>query len=232
MKVTSLSTVLRFLMALVAVVCWSAAGCGSSGSDTADAASQTDLAQQTDHQEDPDVPVQPSDIHATDDMSTDLPTDPDLAGLDERSLADEEDNPEDVAVPQDLSTPEVGWVEPEPCDSLGNKDCVEIRRGEKVFYRHVSDYDVTDYDDKGTVRTVIRLYDLVDEHVAAEPEKWRYQLFGTDGFTFGGFANWDQMLQGYMEVGSRRVVWEPILELPESWRVKDTYRIEMSPAGE
>ncbi len=118
------------------------------------------------------------------------------------------------------------------CDAMTDKNCVEIHRGESVFYRHIDYYPTFEFDDKGTVRTVIHLHELIDPEVAEEPDAWRYQIFGTDGYTFGGYAEWDHMLQGYMEVGVRRVVWEPALELPDSWRVKDAYLITLSPAGE
>jgi hypothetical protein len=145
--------------------------------------------------------------------------------------------------PPDGQSPEVGedpavadevasGIPGDPCDAMTDKNCVEIHRGESVYYRHIDYYPTSEFDDKGTVRTVIDLADLIDPEVAAEPDAWRYQIFGTDGYTFGGYAEWDHMLQGYMEVGARRVVWEPALELPDSWRVKDAWLITLSPAGE
>jgi hypothetical protein len=151
--------------------------------------------------------------------------------------------PQDGVEPLDGPASEVGeglavadevtsGIPGDPCDAMTDKNCVEIHRGESVYYRHIDYYPTSEFDDKGTVRTVIDLADLIDPEVAEEPDAWRYQIFGTDGYTFGGYAQWDQVLQGYMEVGDRRVVWEPALELPDSWRVKDAYLITLSPAGE
>ena len=118
-----------------------------------------------------------------------------------------------------------------PCDGLGDSDCVQVHRGESVFYRRPSHFESLQVMDRDTPRTVIRLTALIDAEVTDDPVAWRYQFIGVDNYTFGGFATWDQLQQGYMEVGSRRVIWDPTLELPDSWRVKDTWRVVLSPAG-
>jgi hypothetical protein len=161
---------------------------------------------------------------------------PDVAALPDGVVAEDGGEPpdgqssdagEDLAVADDVAS----GIPGDPCDAMTDKNCLEIHRGESVYYRHIDYYPTSEFDDKGTVRTVIDLADLIDPEVAEEPDAWRYQIFGTDGYTFGGYAEWDHMLQGYMEVGARRVVWEPALELPDSWRVKDAWLITLSPAG-
>ncbi len=118
------------------------------------------------------------------------------------------------------------------CDVATDTNCIEIVKGESVFYQKIGRHPTMEFDDEGTPRTVVRLSDLIEADAIPEPDAWRYQIFGSDGFTFGGYASWDQMMQGYLEVGARRVVWEPVLELPDSLRVKDSVRIVLSPAGE
>ncbi|GEM_PF-2692652 len=135
---------------------------------------------------------------------------------------------EDEGSLPDLEEPEDKWAY---CDALADFNCVEIIKGESVFYQKLDRHNAIEFDDKGTPRTVVRLSDLIESDIVATPTAWRYQIFGTDGFTFGGFAEWNHLQQGYMELGSRRVVWEPVLELPDSWRVKDSSRIVLSPSG-
>ncbi|MBN1944246.1 MAG: hypothetical protein JW797_01165 [Bradymonadales bacterium] len=122
--------------------------------------------------------------------------------------------------------------QPRPvCEPLTNLDCIEIQRGETAYHRWLVDYPTLQFDDEGTLRTVVPLADLVDEEVAADPDAWRYQVYGTDGFTFGGFATWTNMLNGYIELTTRKVVFDPSQELPRSYRVKDAYLIVLSPAS-
>lgn len=196
-----------------------------------------------------------SDTESDPTPGNDVAVTPDTAVEEDLAQVDLQVQPDakDVAVPEDLATEDVPdpkdqgtdqAVEPELvpdeqvedpwafCDALTDTNCLEIVRGEKTWYQKLDRHPTIQFDDEGTPRTVVRLSDLIESDIAADPGLWRYQIFGTDGFTFGGFATWDQMMQGYMELGARRVVWEPALELPDSWRVKDSYQIVLSPAGE
>ncbi|MBN1772815.1 MAG: hypothetical protein JXB32_16210 [Deltaproteobacteria bacterium] len=122
-------------------------------------------------------------------------------------------------------------VEPGPCDGMTDTNCLEIQVGERMLYRRLDAYETQEIDDDGTVRTVVYLPDLIDEEVTPTPEDYRYQGWGTDGYTYGGYATWDNMLQGYIELGNRRLYWDPSQLLPNSWNVKDTYLLVLSPAG-
>lgn len=137
---------------------------------------------------------------------------------------------EPSAIEADITKDEQG-VNNTPCDSITDKNCIQIQRGESIYYRRPAEYKSFEYNDKGITRTVIRLSEMFDANIAENLTKWRYSLLATDGYTFGGYASWDQITQGYLELGSRRVMWEPILELPDSWRVKDLYKIVLSPTG-
>lgn len=158
-----------------------------------------------------------------------------LEDLDRVDDALDTNDPEDAGedgLSGDTSEDETGTVDEWAfCDVAVDMNCLQIVRGESVYYQRISKHQTLEFDDKGTPRTVVRLADLIEVKITDEPDAWRYQIFGSDGFTFGGYATWDQMMGGYMEVGTRRVVWEPALELPDSWRVKDSTRIELSPAG-
>lgn len=178
--------------------------------DLADATDGVDPGGGADLGNNPD-PGDPSDVPGDVGQDEDVPTPP-------------QDVPADLGT--DPGTP------PDPtCDGLIDANCVQIHRGEAVFFRRPSGFPAFDLTDRGTVRTVIRLHALIDAEVAADPTAWRYQFFGTDNYTFGGYATWEQVLQAYMELGARRIIWEPALELPDSWRVKDTFRIVLSPKG-
>ena len=118
----------------------------------------------------------------------------------------------------------------EACDGMTEPDCFEIHKGETVIYRHLSDYSTLEFDDDGTVRTVARLQEIVGLDMVDDPSAWRYQVYGTDGYTFGGFATWTNIENGYIEPGIRKVVFEPSQELPHSFRVKDAWKMVLSPA--
>lgn len=170
----------------------------------------------------------PADVTTAEDDGAGDPGDPPDAAGDAGQGEDAPATPGDVTVDPGTDP----GTEPDPtCDASIDANCVQIHRGEAVFHRRPSGFPAFDLDDRGTVRTVIRLHALIDAEVAADPAAWRYQFFGTDNYTFGGYATWEQVLQAYLELGTRRILWEPALELPDSWRVKDTFRIVLSPKG-
>jgi len=117
------------------------------------------------------------------------------------------------------------------CEALSDPGCFEIDRGEARLFRWIADYPTFEFDDEGTARTVIHLGELVDDEVVPDPESWRYQVYGTDGYTFGGFATWENIRNGYLEVGSRRLVFEPSQELPRAYRVRDAYLMVLTPGS-
>ncbi|MBN2495908.1 MAG: hypothetical protein JXR96_15055 [Deltaproteobacteria bacterium] len=120
---------------------------------------------------------------------------------------------------------------PGECDGLEDTNAFEIQRGESSFCRYLDRFESFEFQDGDYTRTVIRLAELVDAEVAEVPEDFRYMIYGTDGYTFGGYATWDNIQNGYIELGTRRVVWEPSQELPHSFRVKDAYLMVCTPAG-
>lgn len=125
--------------------------------------------------------------------------------------------------------------QPIDCDPMTDKDCLQIEKGEAKVLRLISRYTTMSYTDvdQGTTTqmTVAKLTDIIGTDVVPDPENWKYQIYGTDGYTFGGFATWTNMQHGYLEPGSRLVVWEPEQNLPRAYRVKDSYRVVISPAG-
>jgi hypothetical protein len=122
-------------------------------------------------------------------------------------------------------------VDAGPCDGMTDTNCVEVQVGERTYYRRLDEYDTVDIDDEGTTRTCVPLPDLIDAEVTATPEDFRYQVYGTDGYTYGGYATWTNMLNGWIELGNRRIYWDPSQMLPNSWNVRDSYLIVLSPAG-
>ncbi|NMC69352.1 MAG: hypothetical protein GYA57_04690 [Myxococcales bacterium] len=164
--------------------------------------------------DDQDVAEDSTDAADADDTATEDTTGDDAADV----LPDVEDTP-----PEE--------VDPGPCDGVTNVNCLQIQLGETMFYRRLDDYETQDIDDEGTTRTVVYLPDLIDEAVTPRPEDYRYKGYGTDGYTYGGFATWENVLNGYIELGNRRLYWDPSQMLPNSWNVRDTYLIVLSPAG-
>ena len=118
------------------------------------------------------------------------------------------------------------------CEPLTNRQCIEIQRGEAVFHRWLVDYDSFSYDSQynGTIE-VISVAELIDIKVTDDPSAYRYQIYGTDGFTFGGFASLANMENAYMEVSTRLTVFDESQQLPHSFNVKDSYLIVLAPAG-
>ena len=120
---------------------------------------------------------------------------------------------------------------PGDCNALTNINAVEIRRGEQTFCRHIDNYSSFEFSVEDYSGTAIHLADLIDADIAEVPEDWRYQAYGTDGYTFGGYASWSNMQNGYLELTTRRIVFESSEELDHSFFVKDSYLIVLTPAG-
>ena len=178
------------------------AACDSGGDDTtADTTDTTDAGDATD---------------VADEGGTD-------EGVPDGTDAEPEVEPEADAEPEE--------VEPGPCDGMTDSNCVQIQLGEQMFYRRLDVYDTVDIDDEGTPRTCVALPDLIDAGITLTPEDYRYKFYGTDGYTHADYGTWDNMLNGYIELGIRRLYWDPSQLLPNSWNVRDTSLIVLSPAG-
>jgi hypothetical protein len=159
--------------------------------------------------------------------------------VDAGDAAEAGDLPEAAEAGDEAATADEGAAEDAPvedtapfaCDAMTDLDCMDVQRGESHYFRRLSAFETIEYDDEGTTRTVVPLALLIDAEVTDRPEEWRYQIYGTDGFTFGGYATWTNMENGYIEIGTRKVVWDPSQELPRSYRVRDAYLILLTPAG-
>jgi hypothetical protein len=155
----------------------------------------------------------------------------DAADADADVGADADADSDAEAESSDEAEAEAEASEPGPCDGLTDTNCIQIQLGEAMHYRRLDTYDTQEIDDDGTLRTVVFLPDLIDSWVTTTPEEYRYQMFGTDGYTFGGYATWTNMLNGYIELTVRRIYWDPSQLLPNSWNVRDSYLIVLTPAG-
>jgi hypothetical protein len=116
------------------------------------------------------------------------------------------------------------------CSVIDDTDCIEIYLGESIHHYRISDFTVVDYEREGETLAGIRLSDLIDSGVTDSPDNFRYQVWGSDGYTFGGYASWSNMQNGYMELDSRTLFFELSQELPDSYNVKDSHKITLSPA--
>lgn len=118
------------------------------------------------------------------------------------------------------------------CEPLTNPACIALQRGETLYDRWLADYPSHQYQSQyDGALTVIDLADLVDSEVAADPSAYRYQIFGTDGYTFGGFATWTNIQSAYLDVVTRLTVFDASQQLPHSYDVKESYLIVLTPAG-
>ena len=132
-----------------------------------------------------------------------------------------------ASTPQDEATPAAATS---ACDVRSDRSCIAIERDGARRIRRLTDYTPVRVDDRGTLRTVIRLSDLIDAEIAPKPHTWRFKLYATDGFTHGGHASWPNLQHGFIELKSRRVFFADSEGLPNTYRVRDTYLIELSRA--
>lgn len=157
-----------------------------------------------------------------------------VAALLAASCGDDNGTGDDAGTGKDASTQDAATQSDGAtgeCNALTDKNAIEVVRGEQTFCRYLSDYDSFSYQVDVYSGTAINLHELIDEEITTTPDSWRYQVYGTDGYTFGGFATWTNMLRGYLELTTRRVIFELDQELPHSFYVKDAYRIVLTPAG-
>jgi hypothetical protein len=193
---------LPVFLVILASAAAAAAGCGSDGSSQ------------------PDGHVDPTPDPDAIDM-------PDEAAPEEAAQEDAEDAAEaEDALEEDPAEDEI--VRP-PCDPMTDHNCITVRIGEREFIRTFADYESMEFNDEGTMMTVIRLWQLIDEEITPEPDQQRYKIYGTDGYTFSDYLYWENFLGGYIELGTRRVVFDPAQELPRLYRVKDAYLIVAFP---
>ena len=148
--------------------------------------------------------------------------------------ATEEDALEDADVPLEAADltqedPAEEEITHPPCDPMTDRSCIMVRIGETEYIRYLADYETLEFNDEGTMMTVIHLWQLVDEEITAEPDQQRYKIYGTDGYTFSDYLYWDNLLGGYIEIGTRKVVYDPAQELARLYRVKDAYLIVLLP---
>jgi hypothetical protein len=115
---------------------------------------------------------------------------------------------------------------------LQDRGCIQIDVAGASHYRVIPREQAVTVDDGGRSRTAVPLIALIDAEITASPENWRYKFYAADGFTHGGYATWANLQRGYIELDTRKLVFAASEGLPHSFRVKDAYRIELSPLRE
>jgi hypothetical protein len=126
-----------------------------------------------------------------------------------------------------------GSVDRGDCNAMTDSRCIEVRKGESVFHRWVDDYEAVPRESTSQAAlTVIRWADMIDDEVTSSPEAFRYQIYGTDGYTFGGFASWQDIQRANLEVGTRRTTFNADAGLGDSFNVRDSYLLVLSPASD
>ena len=115
------------------------------------------------------------------------------------------------------------------CRAHTDRHLLQIDVGSKTYCRPIHRARATTIDDGGVTRTVVLIATLVDREIVEQPTAQRYKLYATDGFTHGGYATWDNLRHGYIELATRKVVFAESQKLPHSFRIKDVYRIEVLP---
>ncbi len=115
------------------------------------------------------------------------------------------------------------------CRPRQDKGCFQIDLDGHSHALRIPTERAVSVDDGGVTRNAVPLAALFDEDVVADPTRWRYKLYATDGFTHGGYATWDNLQHGYIEVGTRKVFFDASQNLSHSFRIKDAYRIELLP---
>jgi hypothetical protein len=127
------------------------------------------------------------------------------------------------------NAPPAGSEEAPSCRALEDRSCFRIDVAARAHYCVIPRARAVVIDDNGVRRTAVPLAALFDAEIVQEPEKWRYKLYATDGFTHGGYATWKNLQHGYIELETRRVVFAASENLPHSFRIKDAFRIEVLP---
>jgi hypothetical protein len=113
------------------------------------------------------------------------------------------------------------------CDPKADRACFRIDSGDKVIYRVIPSDRATSIDDGGRSRTVVPLTALIDATAVGNPAGKRFKFYATDGFTHGGHATWENLQHGYIEVETRKLIFDASQELPHSFRIKDAFRVEV-----
>ncbi len=114
------------------------------------------------------------------------------------------------------------------CDARGDSACLEIVRDGVVFYRRIDGLPTLTIDDGGIERTVVPLASVLQPDLPPPLDDWHLKIIAVDGFSHGGFADWTNIEHGYLEVGTRRVVFTADQYLPDTFRVHDAYRMELT----
>lgn len=103
------------------------------------------------------------------------------------AAADEEETVEDAPAEEET---------PRTCDPMTDRGCIMLQRGETQYFRSFADYATMEFNDKGTTRTVNRLWELVDAEIAASPGDYRFKIYGTDGYTHSDYLTWANIQGG------------------------------------
>jgi hypothetical protein len=117
----------------------------------------------------------------------------------------------------------------EHCDGKVDTDCIEIHNGESIHYKKISLLPTVEIVHDGETLTVVPYAEIITSDLISDPENFRYQIYGTDDYTFGGYATWYNMENGYLEVTTRRTIFDESQNLDASFRVKFSYKILISP---
>lgn len=115
------------------------------------------------------------------------------------------------------------------CHPREDKGCFQIDVDGRSHARRIPTERAISVEDGEVTRNAVPLSALLEGGVVEDPTQQRYKLYATDGFTHGGYATWENLQHGYIEVDTRKVFFDASQNLSHSFRIKDAYRIEVLP---
>ena len=116
--------------------------------------------------------------------------------------------------------------EAEVCDAQTDRRCFRINVDGRALQRRIPGDRATTIDDGGVERVVVPLTEVIDADAIGNAAERRYKFYATDGFTHGGYATWENIRNGYIEIDTRKLIFAPSQDLSHSFRIKDAFRVE------
>jgi len=106
-------------------------------------------------------------------------------------------------------------------------DFILVKSGELVLPKYFDVVEKIIFEDAES----IRLTEFIDSTITIYPQLYAYRIIGADGYypALKGVPDniWEQMSYGYLKIEIKKVVFDPILNLPGKYNVKDMETIQL-----
>lgn len=106
-------------------------------------------------------------------------------------------------------------------------ELITVELGDRTFIRYFDLHERVTYEGS----ECINLADFVDSVVTVYPQVYAYRIIGSDGYypAKKGVPDniWEHMQNGYLDLSTRGMVFDPSLGLPRKYHVNDVVSIEL-----